>query len=96
MKPKLQKTYTPKPGDPCFARTATYVIGNNSLAIAAACDAASELGYTPLVLSTRIQGEAKDVAGVLVAIGQEVCTADRPIPRPAARMSSSLASARSG
>ena len=74
---------TPKTGDPCFSRTATHVIGNNALSIAAAHDKAIELGYTPLVLSTRIQGEARDVAAVLVAIGQEVCTSDRPIPRPA-------------
>lgn len=74
---------TPKEGDPCFVRTSTYVIGNNALAIAAARDKSRQLGYTPLVLSTRIQGEARDVAAVLVAIGQEVRTADRPVPRPA-------------
>jgi len=74
---------TPKTDDPCFSRAATHVIGNNALAIAAARDRACELGYQALVLSTRIQGEAREVAAVFAAVAQEVCSADRPVSRPA-------------
>ena len=74
---------TPKESDPCFARTATHVIGNNALSIDAARDKARQLGYNPLVLSTRIQGEATEVATVLTAIAQEACTSARPVSRPA-------------
>ena len=74
---------TPKESDPCFAGTATHVIGNNALSIDAARDKARDLGYNPLVLSSRIQGEAREVATVLAAIAQEICTSAQPVSRPA-------------
>ncbi len=74
---------TPKAGDPCFARTATHIIGNNSLAIEAAAEAARSLGYQPLILSSRIGGEAREVAAVHAAIAQEVCASGRPMAPPA-------------
>jgi len=74
---------TPKKDDPCFSRATTHVIGNNALSIAAAEEAARNLGYNTLVLSSRIQGEAREVAAVQTAIAQEVCTAGRPISSPA-------------
>lgn len=78
---------TPKPDDPCFARTATRIIGNNSLAIEAAEAAARSLGYQPLVLSSRIGGETREVAAVHAAIAQEVCEAGRPVAPPACLIS---------
>ncbi len=74
---------TPKPGDPCFQRTSSHVIGNNALAIAAARETAHQLGYNTLVLTSRMQGEAREVASALTAIALEVVAADRPVPRPA-------------
>lgn len=74
---------TPKPGDPCFVRTSNYVIGNNRLSIAAAREQAVALGYRTLVLSSRIQGEAREVAVVYAALAQEICLSGQPIPAPA-------------
>ncbi|MFA6110658.1 MAG: glycerate kinase [Candidatus Latescibacterota bacterium] len=74
---------TPKPGDPCFARTETRVIGNNALALDAAREEAVRRGYQPLVLSSRIQGEAREVAAVYAALAQEACTTGQPVPAPA-------------
>lgn len=74
---------TPKPGDPCFARTETRVIGNNALALDAAREEAARRGYRPLVLSSRIQGEAREVAAVYAALAQEACTTGQPVPAPA-------------
>ena len=74
---------TPKKDDPCFARVQTRVIGNNALAIKAAQEAARDLGYNTLVLSSRIEGETREVAAVHAAIAQEVCISDQPIPSPA-------------
>ncbi len=74
---------TPKPGDPCFACAESLVIGNSRLAIDAAAHKARALGYEVLVLTSRLQGEARQAAAALVAIAQEIAEADRPIARPA-------------
>lgn len=74
---------TPKPGDPCFAHTRTGVVGSNLLAIEAAQEEARALGYQALVLSSRIAGETREVAGVHAAIAQEVCATGRPLAPPA-------------
>ena len=46
---------TPKPGDPCFARAESLIIGNSRLAIDAAAHKASALGYEVCVLTSRLQ-----------------------------------------
>ncbi|MCC7263243.1 MAG: glycerate kinase [Candidatus Latescibacteria bacterium] len=74
---------TPKAGDPCFVRTRTEVVGSNALAIAAAATQARTLGYQTLVLSSRIAGETREVAGVHAAIAQEICATDQPLAPPA-------------
>ncbi len=78
-----QISETPKRSDPCFAQTENLVIGNSTLAIAAATEQARTLGYEVLVLTSRLQGEAREAAAALAAIAQEVATANRPIARPA-------------
>ncbi len=74
---------TPKPGDACFACTANHVIGNNALAIAAAEQQARALGYTPLVLTTRLQGEAREAAAAVAAVALEARSSGRPVAPPA-------------
>ncbi len=74
---------TPGADDECFVRTSTRIIGNNSLAIEAAQETAYELGYRTLVLSTRLQGEAREVATMLAAVAQEISTANQPVCAPA-------------
>jgi hydroxypyruvate reductase len=78
---------TPKEGDPCFARTCTEVVGSNALAIEAAEAEARALGYRTLVLSSRIAGETREVAGVHAAIAQEVCATGHPLSPPACLIS---------
>lgn len=73
---------TPKPGDPVFSRVLNLVVGSNALAVAAAAARARELGYRPLVLSTTIEGETRDVAGVHAAIAREIVSSGRPVRRP--------------
>jgi glycerate 2-kinase len=63
---------TPKPGDPIFSRTRFELIGSPQQALAAAADAALARGITPIVLSDRIEGEARDVAGVHAAIALQL------------------------
>lgn len=73
---------TPKPGDPCFAHTRNLVVGSNRLAVGAAAQKARQLGYRPLVLSTTIEGETRDVAAMHAAIAREIFTSGRPVPPP--------------
>ena len=63
---------TPKPGDPIFDRNRFDLIASPQQALAAAADAALAQGVTPIVLSDRIEGEARDVALVHAAIAQQL------------------------
>ncbi|HEX5414964.1 MAG TPA: glycerate kinase [Chloroflexota bacterium] len=74
---------SPKPGDPIFEKTQNVIIASNRQAVQAAVDAALLAGYHPLLLSTFIEGEAREVAQVFAAIGREICQSNNPIPRPA-------------
>jgi glycerate 2-kinase len=58
---------TPKPGDRVFDRVTNVVIGNNALITDAAVAAAARLGYHPHLATRELQGEARVVAGDLVA-----------------------------
>ncbi|MEE8604680.1 MAG: glycerate kinase, partial [Candidatus Aminicenantaceae bacterium] len=74
---------TPKAGDPAFGRTQNLIIGSNILAVKAAEKKARELGYNPLILSTFIEGETKDVARAHAAIAKEILSSGNPVNRPA-------------
>ena len=74
---------TPKPGDPIFEATQTLVIGDNARAAQAAQERAAELGFNAQVLTTYLEGEAKEVARVTVALGREVAAHGRPVTPPA-------------
>jgi glycerate 2-kinase len=74
---------TPKPGDPAFASTQTLVIGDNAIAAQAAQQRAAELGFNARVLTTFLEGEAREVAKVAVALGREIVAHSRPIAAPA-------------
>jgi hydroxypyruvate reductase len=73
---------TPKPGDEALRRTTTRIIGSNRLSIAAAAKAARRQGLRPLVLTTRLVGEAREAARVLVAILRECVETARPASPP--------------
>lgn len=73
---------TPKAGDPCFEKTQNLVIGSNRLAVEAAARKAKELGYKPVVLSTRIDGETKEIARMHAAIALEVRESGNPAKAP--------------
>lgn len=73
---------TPKPDDPLFNRVSNFIIGSNGLALEAAARKASELGYTPLILSSSIDGETKYGGFIHGAIGQEIVSNSRPVPPP--------------
>ena len=74
---------TPKPGDEALARVQNVVGGSNGLAVAAAEAKAEALGYNTLRLSTRLEGEAREIAHVHAAIAKEIVTSGAPIEAPA-------------
>jgi hydroxypyruvate reductase len=63
---------TPKPGDPVFERTQHVLVGSNRLAAAAAVERAREMGFNALLLSTHVEGEAREVARVAAALAKSV------------------------
>jgi len=63
---------TPKPGDPVFANTRFELIASPQRALAAAAEAALARHITPIVLSDRVEGEARDVAAMHAAIAVQL------------------------
>jgi hydroxypyruvate reductase len=74
---------TPTPGDPIFASVTTTIIGDGLTAVRAAANRASEAGFDPLVLSSRVRGEAREAAKTQVAIAEEIRASGQPIAPPA-------------
>ena len=81
------KPETPKPGDPIFAKVRNLVIANNAASVEACARKARALGYRPLVLSSTIEGEAREVARVCVAVARESLARGRPVAPPACLIS---------
>ncbi|HSU38315.1 MAG TPA: DUF4147 domain-containing protein [Polyangiaceae bacterium] len=73
---------TPKPGDAAFERSVYAVVASNRLAAEAAAYAARPLGFHSLVLTTRLAGEAREVAQVVAALAREIGEHGRPVRRP--------------
>jgi glycerate 2-kinase len=74
---------SPKPEDPIFDNVENCVIGSNQKSLDAAARAAKELRYKTLILSSRLQGEAREVARVHAAIARQIREHGQPIQRPA-------------
>ncbi len=74
---------TLKAGDQTFERVQNVVVASNELAAEAAVAKARELGFNTLLLSTFIEGEAREVAKVFAATAKEMAAYGRPLPRPA-------------
>ncbi len=73
---------TPKPGDLCFSGVENVLVGNGAIAAEAALEEGRRLGYSGLILTTALQGEAKEVGRVLASIAKEMVRYGRPVKRP--------------
>jgi hydroxypyruvate reductase len=74
---------TPKIGDAVFQKCYTELVGTNIQALKAAGQQAEQLGYQTLILSSTVEGEAREVAKVLTAIAKEVRDSGNPLSAPA-------------
>lgn len=78
---------TPKASDGFFQHGQTVVIANNRLALQSARQAAQARGYTTMILSSSIEGEARHIARMHAAIAQEIRQAQHPVAPPACILS---------
>ena len=74
---------TPKPGHKAFQRCSWELVGTNIQALLAADKEAQQLGYRSLILSSVVEGEAREVAKVHTAIAAEICRSGNPVQSPA-------------
>jgi len=73
---------TPKPGDALFARVSAAIVGSNRLSVDAAAREARRAGLRPVVLTTTLEGEAREVAPALVGVLRECIETGRPARPP--------------
>jgi hydroxypyruvate reductase len=74
---------TPKPGDPIFEQVQNAIIGSNILAAKAARHQAVGEGLNTLLLTTSLQGEARQIGPIMAAIGRQITKTGDPVQRPA-------------
>ncbi|MEX2445033.1 MAG: glycerate kinase [Alkalispirochaeta sp.] len=74
---------TPKPDDPVFTMLTPVLIGTNSAALVAAREQAEHLGYNTLVLTSRLTGEAREIAKVFSGIAADIAQGRGLVERPA-------------
>jgi glycerate 2-kinase len=74
---------TPKASDPIFAKVQNLIVGNNRMALLAGRQQAETLGFNTLMLSSCLEGEAREVGRVLAAVGQEILLSGHPVRPPA-------------
>lgn len=74
---------TLKPEDPVFRAVMNVIVAGNALSVDAARRRAEELGYRPIVLTTCLEGEAREAARVLVAVARECLDRGAPVAPPA-------------
>lgn len=74
---------TPKPDDPIFQGVSNVVVANNRAALLAAQEEATRRGYRALVLTSRLEGEAREAAKVVAAVAKEVASSGKPVSPPA-------------
>lgn len=74
---------TPKPGDPLFGDINNVVIGDNASAGRAAVAEARRLGFRSMLLTTFLQGEAREVGKVAAGLAQGMACGQSDFAPPA-------------
>jgi glycerate-2-kinase len=74
---------TPHSNDEIFTKVRNLVIGSNRLALQIAQKEAQSYGYNTLILTSMLQGEAREIAQVIASIIREIQQTDMPLKKPA-------------
>ena len=82
-----EREETPKPGDAVFEQVDTHVVADGMTALEAAADRVDAAGYEPLILSSRVEGEASEAAKTHAAVANESNATGTPIDPPVAILS---------
>jgi glycerate 2-kinase len=80
LKGKISET--PNKDDPVFNLVSNYVIGNNALALNRLRYEAENYGYNTILLTDRVQGEAKEIAKLLAGIIKSGIDSGFPVASP--------------
>jgi len=75
---------TPKADDKAFKKVYNVVVGNNRFSSLAACEQLHSKGLNTLLLTSTMEGEARQVGILLASIAREVSVSGNPVPKPAA------------
>ncbi len=74
---------TVKPGDPLLEKKQTVLVGSNEQSARAAVEEARRQGFSSILLSSYVQGEARQVGELLGGILRQAATSGDPLSRPA-------------
>ncbi|MFC7236142.1 glycerate kinase type-2 family protein [Halosegnis marinus] len=87
---------TPVADHSAFERVTSHVLANAHTAARAAMAEAREAGHAPLLLSTRVRGEAREAAKTHVAVAEEIRATANPVAPPAVVVSGGETTVRLG
>jgi glycerate-2-kinase len=74
---------TPKEGDKAFEKMHNIVVGNSMTGCQAAYNSLKTAGLHVLLLTSSLEGQARDVGTVFASIAQEIVKSGNPVPKPA-------------
>jgi len=74
---------TPKSGDKAFEKVHNIVVGNTLTASQAAYHTMKDAGLNALLLTSRLEGEAREVGTMLASMAKEIVSSGNPVPKPA-------------
>jgi hydroxypyruvate reductase len=74
---------TPKPDDKLFSQVQNVIVGSNQQAAEAARGQALAEGFNAMLLTTYLQGEARQAGRWLAAVTRQIVSTGQPVPPPA-------------
>ncbi|MDD1767678.1 MAG: glycerate kinase, partial [Methanomassiliicoccales archaeon] len=80
---KSRRNENPKPGDRIFDRVNNVIVASNQIALSAAETKARDLGYNTAIITSSLEGEARDVGRTFSALANGIVRASSPVPPPA-------------
>ncbi|MEM1575563.1 MAG: glycerate kinase [Nitrososphaerota archaeon] len=75
---------TPKPGDKVFRKVYNFIIGSNKDACKAAYNEAIKNGFKSMILTTHLEGEAREVGIVISSIAKDLYKNNFPLKKKSA------------
>ena len=74
---------TPKADDAAFNKVHSVVVGNNRSATLAARKSLNSAGLNTFILTSVLEGEARQVGVMLASVAREIIASENPVPKPA-------------